>query len=133
MRSIVSRRGRVAGVLLVLAAATLGPSGCGNDSGYDDVGPTPTEPTISQASVDELCGILGGQKGTWKALGPQVARVAFTGAMELWTVQDPVANAAIAWNRHIVDTVTTRTCPEVRTDTLTVLDLPDLKTAIGGF
>lgn len=133
MRSTMSRRGRTAGVLLVLTATTLGLSGCGGDSGYEIVGPAPAEPTISQASVDELCGILDGQKGTWKALGPPVARVAFTGAMKLWTVQDPVANAAISWNRHIVDTVTTRTCPEVRTATLKVLDQPDLKTAIGGF
>lgn len=133
MRSTVPRRGRTASALLVLAVTALGPSGCGNDSSYEDAGPVPTEPTISQASVDELCGILDGQQGTWKALGPAVARVAFTGAMKLWTVQDTVANAALSWNRHIVDTVTTQTCPVVRTDTLVVLDVPDLKAALGGF
>ncbi|MFI5498506.1 hypothetical protein ACIA5E_05515 [Nocardia asteroides] len=133
MRSTMTHRARSTGLLLVLATTALGISGCGNDSGYDDAGPTPTEPTISQPSVDELCGILDGQKGTWHALGPRVARVAFTGAMKLWTVQDTVANSAISWNRHIVDTVTTQTCPVVRDETLVVLDVPDLKTALGGF
>ncbi|WP_316575273.1 hypothetical protein [Nocardia canadensis] len=132
MRSTMLHRGRVA-ALFVLTVTALGLSGCGDDSGYGDAGPVPTEPTISQASVDELCGILDGQQGTWKALGPRVARVAFTGAMKLWTVQDTTANAALSWNRHIVDTVTTQTCPVVRDDTLVVLDVPDLKAALGGF
>ncbi|WP_446222869.1 hypothetical protein ACTWPB_24385 [Nocardia sp. IBHARD005] len=124
---------RAAGFALVLAAAALGLTGCGKDSGYQTQPYQPTEPTISQASVQELCGILDGQKGTWKALGPKVARVAFTGAMKLWTVNDTVANAAISFNRRIVDTVTIRTCPRVRDATVKVLDVPDLKAALGGF
>ncbi|WP_278264353.1 hypothetical protein [Nocardia sp. AG03] len=121
------------GLVLVLAAAALGLTGCGKESGYETEPPQPTEPTISQASVDELCGILDGQKGTWKALGPEVARVAFTGAMKLWTVQDTVANAALSYDRDVVDTVTGRTCPVVRVDTLAVLAVPTLRTALGGF
>ncbi|MFD3460293.1 hypothetical protein ACFWVM_11315 [Nocardia fluminea] len=124
---------RAAGFALTLTAAVFGLTGCGGDSGYQTQPPQPTEPTISQASVDELCGILDGQKGTWKALGPRVARVAFTGAMKLWTVNDTVANAAIAYNRNIVDTVTIDTCPRVRDATLASLDVPDLKVALGGF
>ncbi|MFD3744285.1 hypothetical protein [Nocardia sp. NPDC058633] len=124
---------RSAGLVLVLAAASLGLTGCGNDSGYQTEPPFPTEPTISQGSVEQLCGILDGQKGTWKALGPRVARVAFTGAVRLWTVNDTVANAAISYDRHIVDTVTIRTCPRVRDATVESLDVPDLKTALGGF
>ncbi|MGY0499979.1 hypothetical protein ACWZHB_15950 [Nocardia sp. FBN12] len=123
---------RATGLALVLSAAALGLTGCG-ESGYETQPPHPTEPTISQASVQELCGILDGQKGTWKALGPPVARVAFTGAMKLWTVNDTVANAAISYNRRIVDTVTIRTCPQVRDATMKSLDVPDLKAALGGF
>lgn len=124
---------RAAGFALALTAAALGLTGCGNDSGYQTQPPYPTEPTIAQDSVQELCGILDGQKGTWKALGPQVARVGFTGAVRLWTVNDTVANAAISYNRRIVDTVTLRTCPQVRDATIASLDVPDLKTALGGF
>ncbi|MGW4631890.1 hypothetical protein [Nocardia sp. NPDC004415] len=129
MRSTAPRYGLV----LVLAAAALGLTGCGKESGYETEPPAPTEPAISQASVDELCGILGGQRGTWRALGPEVARVAFTGAMKLWTVQDTVANAALSYNRNVVDTVTDRTCPVIRADTLAVLAVPTLRTALGGF
>ena len=53
--------------------------------------------------------------------------------MTLWTVNDTVANAAIAYNRNIVDTVTIDTCPRVREATLASLDVPDLKVALGGF
>ncbi|MFE3543357.1 hypothetical protein ACFXK0_10315 [Nocardia sp. NPDC059177] len=120
-------------LVLALAAAALGLSGCGEESGYETEPPAPSEPTISPASVEELCGILDGQKGTWKALGPPVARVAFTGAMRLWTVQDTVANAALSYNRDIVDIVTVRTCPVVRDHMLTVLAIPDLRAALGGF
>ncbi|MFC4128824.1 hypothetical protein [Nocardia rhizosphaerae] len=125
------RRGPTTGVLLAVAAAS-GLSGCGGDSGYEQ-GPAPTEPTISQATVDELCGILDTQQGTWHAIGPPVARVAFLGAMRLWAVRDLTANAAISYDNGIVDTVTIRSCPEVRTDTLAVLDVPDIRTALGGF
>ncbi|TCJ95232.1 hypothetical protein [Nocardia alba] len=124
---------RAAGLALMLTGAALGLTGCGGNSGYQTQPPQPTEPTISQASVRELCGILDGQKGTWKALGPQVARVAFTGAIRLWTVNDTVANAAIAYNRHIVDTVTIQTCPRVRDATLASLEVPDIEVALGGF
>ncbi|WP_410872343.1 hypothetical protein [Nocardia sp. A7] len=124
---------RLGGFAMALVAATLGLSGCGKESGYQTQPPQPTEPTISQASVQDLCGILDGQKGTWKALGPRVARVAFTGAVRLWTVNDTVANAAISYNRRIVDTVTIRTCPQVRDATVKALDVPDLKAALGGF
>ncbi|MDO3646827.1 hypothetical protein [Nocardia mangyaensis] len=132
MRSTTPHRGRITGVLLVLAV-TLGLSGCGDDSGYQTQEPQPSEPTISQETVNDLCGILDAQKGTWKAIGPPVARVAFLGSVRLWTVRDGVAGAAIAYDPHIVDTVTERTCPEVRTATLVVLDQPDMKTAIAGF
>ncbi|MGM7643678.1 hypothetical protein ACSVDM_02155 [Nocardia sp. JW2] len=127
-----STRRRHAATLLLLPVAGITLAGCGGDSGYE-TGPEPIEPTISQPTVDSLCSILDAQQGTWKALGPEVAHVAFSGAMTLWTQRDTTANAAIAYDRYIVDTVTQRSCPEVRRETLAVIDYPDLKTALNGF
>lgn len=133
MRSTVPRRRRVTGTLLVLTVTALGLSGCGRDSGYETEPPHPSEPVLAQETVNDLCGILDAQKGTWRAIGPSVAQVAFIGAMRLWTVRDGTANAAISYNRSIVDIVTDQTCPEVREATLDVLDQPDLRTALAGF
>ncbi|KAF0847335.1 hypothetical protein [Nocardia caishijiensis] len=130
MRS--TKRRHAAALLLLPVAATLTLAGCGGDSGYE-TGPEPTEPTMSQPTVDSLCSILDSQQGTWKALGPEVGRVAFNGVMRLWALRDTTANAAISYDRYVVDDVTGRSCPEVRTDTLAVLDYPDMKTALNGF
>ncbi|MFC4373729.1 hypothetical protein ACFO5K_06405 [Nocardia halotolerans] len=126
-----STRRRQAAVLL-LVPAVLALAGCGN-SGYETEDPPATVTTVSQPTVRELCGMLDSQKGTWRALGPEVANVAFLGAVRLWTVRDTAANAAIAHDSRIVDTVTGRSCPEVRSDTLAVLDVVDLETALIGF
>ncbi|MFC6012320.1 hypothetical protein [Nocardia lasii] len=123
---------RRAKVAVVVAVAALGLTGCGR-GGYQTE-PVPAPPTtISPAAVGELCSIFNTQKGTWKALGPQVAQVAFTGVMRLWTIQDTVAGAAVAYNRNIVDTATSRACPRVRTAVLGVLDVASLRVALNGF
>ncbi|MFD3706195.1 hypothetical protein ACFWUP_23900 [Nocardia sp. NPDC058658] len=123
---------RATGLALVLTAAALGLTGCGKE-GYqtEPVPPPPT--TISAEAAGRLCGILDGQKGTWKSLGPQVAQVAFTGVMNLWTIDDTVAGAAVAYNRDLVDTATTRACPQVRSAVLKTLGVPEFRAALGGF
>ncbi|MFE1592336.1 hypothetical protein [Nocardia sp. NPDC058705] len=123
---------RTTGLVLVLTAAALGLTGCGKEGFQTEPVPPPVT-TVSAAAAGELCGILDGQKGTWKALGPQVAQVAFTGVMNLWTIDDTVAGAAVAHDRRIVDTTTTRACPQVRSAVLKVLGVPDLRSALGGF
>ncbi|MFD3508255.1 hypothetical protein [Nocardia sp. NPDC058666] len=123
---------RTTGLALVLSAAALGLTGCGKEGFQTE--PVPAPPTtISVVAADRLCGIFDAQKGTWKALGPQVAQVAFTGVMKLWTIDDTVAGAAVAYNRRIVDTATMRACPRVRSAVLKALEVPDLRAALGGF
>ncbi|GGK38514.1 hypothetical protein [Nocardia camponoti] len=126
-----SRR-QAAAMSLTAVVLMSGLAGCAK-KGFETEPPAPTEPVISTASVNEVCGIFAGQKGTWKAIGPSVARVAFLGAVRLWTTLDLTANAAIAYNRGIVDERTSEQCPEVRAATLSVLNVSKLETVLNAF
>lgn len=129
--------------LLVGAIAT----GCSdNDDNSADSAPSPTNPvptvtaspeaeddTITPEASRQLCDMISAEIDNWRDQGPIVARVSFNGTVQNWAARNDGLNDEIIADNAIVDSVTTRTCPDVRSQALEVLDVPDLAAALAGF
>lgn len=133
----------------LLAAGLL--AGCGNDSGDEHdgmdmssapmtsamtTGPSATEDaddTVTPQAAQQLCDMIGTELDTWRDQGSVAARVSFNGTVQNWAARNEGLNDEVLQDKTMIDTVTTQTCPDVRTQALEVLDTDDLASALVGF
>ncbi|WP_228787179.1 hypothetical protein [Nocardia farcinica] len=146
-RSYCTRSILVAGALV--AGTVL--AGCTDDNDTDTgnttetvtMAPTTTEgaqtttesetEAVTPQAAQQLCDMIQSELDNWRGQGATVAKVSFNGTVQNWAARNDGLNDDVIRDRTIVDTVTTQTCPDVRQQTLEVLEVPDLASALVGF
>ncbi|MFJ4653299.1 hypothetical protein ACIP5Y_18715 [Nocardia sp. NPDC088792] len=126
-------------LLITLGLATLGwTAGCADSTGATEPGDpppiqSPDGPTVTSASAQRLCDMLGPDVDAWRAEGPTFAKIALNNAVQDWALHNNGINIAVTLNRSVVDRVTIATCPAVRDALLTALQTSDLASGLVGF
>ncbi|MGN2640012.1 hypothetical protein ACTD5D_28365 [Nocardia takedensis] len=134
---------RVARYLMIGAFGAAALTGC---SGADDdlvpnndsvtAVPTPSQTRpddVSPAAATQLCDMIGTEIDNWRGQGPVLAKVSFNGTVQNWATRNDAINADVVRDKSLIDSVTTRTCPEVRGRALEVLGTDELSDALVGF
>ncbi|SNT23321.1 hypothetical protein [Rhodococcoides kyotonense] len=134
----------LAGAAVVVAAAAA----CGTDStttgsssSLPETTTTTAPPTTTTAAADgitdqqkqQLCTDLGEQLQEWRIQGPTLGRGGLNIVVQTWAAQSGVINLQVVQNRAIVDEITIANCPDVRTEAMQSLDIPDLASGLVGF
>nr|WP_296771764.1 hypothetical protein [Rhodococcus sp. (in: high G+C Gram-positive bacteria)] len=88
---------------------------------------------ITDQQKQQLCSDLGEQLQEWRIQGPTLGRGGLNIVVQTWAAQSGVINLQIVQNRGIVDEITIENCPDVRTEAMTSLDIPDLASGLVGF
>ncbi|MFD4439431.1 hypothetical protein ACFWPK_06590 [Nocardia sp. NPDC058519] len=110
-------------------------AGCATSTEAPDPGLPPSTsgaPEISDDAAGHLCEIMAPDLDSWRAQGTRLARVSFNATVQNWAARNGGINVAVARNREVIDTVTQQHCPDVREQTMQVLDVPDLASALAG-
>ncbi|APE33920.1 hypothetical protein BOX37_07990 [Nocardia mangyaensis] len=99
------------------AAKTTGPAGAG-------------EAVITDAAAAELCGMIEPELSNFRVQGPTLGRFSLNAMVHEWALRNGGINGQVLADKAIVDRVTTGACPDVRTEALTSLELPDLASGL---
>ncbi|KQU02590.1 hypothetical protein ASG56_16790 [Rhodococcus sp. Leaf7] len=91
----------------------------------------PSAPTVSDDQAQSLCTDLEAQLSNWRVQGPTVGRGGLNILVQTWAARYGL-NAAVVQNRAIVDTATTDSCSDVRTQVIDILDIPDMASGLVG-
>lgn len=94
--------------------------------------PPPAGPTITDQQAQTLCSDLEQQLSDWRLQGPTLGRGGLNILVQNWAAASGSINIAVLQDRSIVDTVTIDTCPDVRTQAVELLDIPDLASGLVG-
>ncbi|MEU1209963.1 hypothetical protein [Nocardia sp. NPDC005825] len=127
------RRTSLLGAALAAVALT---AACGNtttgSSQQSSGSPTTTSATapstgaplnISDDLAKQLCDMLRPQLSDWRVQGPTLGKVAFNATVVQWAVQNGLF---LPNERGVVDRVTTKSCSDVRDQTLSALEIPNM-------
>ncbi|MFZ2174057.1 MAG: hypothetical protein WAW17_08505 [Rhodococcus sp. (in: high G+C Gram-positive bacteria)] len=144
--SRTSRRQRVgafaAGTLLI--AATV--AGCAGQGGTPSPGtapppaPAPTDSGtavvpggVTEAQAAQLCSDLEGQLQSWRTYTPTIGKTGLNGLVASWIAGSNLNALDFLRDRGRIDEITTASCPDVRQQAVTALDIPDLASGLIGF
>lgn len=94
---------------------------------------TAAGPSVTEQQGQQLCTDLGAQLSNWRVQGPTLGRGGLNIVVQTWAAQSGVNNLAVVQDRTIVDDVTIEYCPDVRSDAISALDIPDLASGLVGF
>jgi len=86
---------------------------------------------ITTAEAQQLCDMLRPELDNWKTQGTVAGRVTFNATVHNWAIRTGEADD-IHEDRTLLDTVTTKQCPDIRNQTLEALNIPDLSAALLG-
>ncbi|MDO3647747.1 hypothetical protein [Nocardia mangyaensis] len=143
------RRALVGSTLTALMAGAL-LTGCSDDNDADTASVTTTVPPATQTTMapttsaendedkvtpqaaQQLCDMISPEIDNWRDQGSTVAKVTFNGTVQNWAARNDGLNDEVLRDKTLVDTVTTRTCPDVRQQALEVLEVDDLASALVG-
>ncbi|MEU8894428.1 hypothetical protein [Nocardia sp. NPDC048505] len=106
-------------------AGTNAPSTSSAQGSKTTAAPTTTL-EISDASATQLCELIKPELSSWRVQGPTVGKIGLNALVHQWGLQQGGINGHILHDKSIVDTVTTKTCPDVRQQTIEALELPNL-------
>jgi len=90
---------------------------------------TKAEPTVTDAAAQSLCDAIRPELSNFRVQGPTLGRVGMNLIVHPWGLQNGID---VLNNKSVVDTVTTKACPEVRQEAIEALEVPDLATVIVG-
>lgn len=120
----------------VLAAATLTacggtpPASTGSAGTTTAAAPTTTAAagtlTISPSSAAQLCDMIEPELSNFRVQGPTLGRISLNAMVHDWGLRNGGINGHVLADKAMIDRVTTESCPEVRTEALTALELPSL-------
>ncbi|MCP2278775.1 hypothetical protein [Nocardia amikacinitolerans] len=134
-------------VVAAFAAATL--AACGTNGNPEPTGSTgsttsaPTSatttaqatgtqkptPTVTDAAATQLCDAIRPELSNFRVQGPTLGRVGLNLIVHPWGLQNGID---VLGNKAVVDTVTTKSCPDVRQQAIEALQTPDLASIIVG-
>ncbi|AXK85747.1 hypothetical protein IU436_16765 [Nocardia farcinica] len=130
----------VAAAFAVAALSACGTSGDPNPAGSS--GPTtssatttqaPTtqrpEPQVSEAAAQKLCDAIRPELSNFRVQGPTLGRVGLNLIVHPWGLQNGID---VLNNKTVVDTATSKSCPDVRQQAIEALEVPDLATVVVG-
>ncbi|MFF0490605.1 hypothetical protein ACWDSJ_29805 [Nocardia sp. NPDC003482] len=143
-------RGAAAAAALVTAAliagcggGTNGSSGSAGTSGSatatvphpsgtaaPGTGANPTPLQLNDEVGKQLCDALSPQLSDWRVQGPTLGRVALNITVHDWAARNGGINLQVLGDKAVVDRLTTKNCPDVRTEALRALELQDLASGI---
>ncbi|MGM7644326.1 hypothetical protein ACSVDM_05445 [Nocardia sp. JW2] len=81
---------------------------------------------ISDSSANQLCDMIRPELSNFRVQGPTLGRLALNTMVHEWALRNGGINGHVLADKAMIDRVTTEACPDVRTETLTALDLPNL-------
>lgn len=90
---------------------------------------TQAEPTVSDTAAQSLCDAIRPELSNFRVQGPTLGRVGMNLIVHPWGLQNGID---VLNHKSVVDTVTMKTCPEVRQEAIEALEVPDLATVIVG-
>ncbi len=82
--------------------------------------------TISPSSATQLCDMIKPELSNFRVQGPTLGRISLNAMVHDWGLRNGGINGHILADKAMIDRVTTESCPEVRTEALTALELPSL-------
>ncbi|MEV0250693.1 hypothetical protein AB0H76_29140 [Nocardia sp. NPDC050712] len=85
---------------------------------------------ISDASAEQLCDLIEPELSSWRVQGPTLGKIGLNALVHQWGVQQGGINGHILHDKSIIDTTTTKACPEVRQQAIQALELPNLAAGI---
>ena len=81
---------------------------------------------ISDTSATQLCQLIEPELSAWRVQGPTVGKIGLNALVHQWGVQQGGINGHILHDKSLIDTVTTKSCPDVRQQAIEALGLPNL-------
>ena len=96
--------------------------------------PTSTAPAtpleVSDAAAQNLCDMLEPELSNWRVQGPTIGRIGLNLMVHEWALTNGVGNQQLLGDTAIVDRATSAACPDVRTQALEALELPELAAGV---
>ncbi|MFC8046190.1 hypothetical protein [Nocardia sp. NPDC057353] len=93
----------------------------------------PDTDTITASAERDLCDTLAGEIAGWQEQGGTAAKVSFNTTVQGWAARNGGLNDIVVRDNAVVDTITAKTCPEVRQQALAALGISDLASGLVGF
>ncbi|MFE9788024.1 hypothetical protein ACFYO7_21850 [Nocardia salmonicida] len=82
--------------------------------------------TISPSTAAQLCDMIRPELSNFRVQGPTLGRISLNAMVHDWGLRNGGINGHVLADKAMIDRVTTESCPEVRTEALTALELPSL-------
>lgn len=98
-------------------------------TGANASGTQKTTPQVTDAAAVALCDAIRPELSNFRVQGPTLGRVGLNLIVHPWGLQHGID---VLGNKAVVDTVTTKSCPDVRQQTIEALSTPDLASVIVG-
>lgn len=89
---------------------------------------TPLE--VSDQAARNLCDMMEPELSNWRVQGPTLGRVGLNAMVHEWALTNGAINAQVLADKAVVDRATTQACPDVRTQAVQALELPDLASGL---
>ncbi|MGN2640464.1 hypothetical protein ACWEKT_15185 [Nocardia takedensis] len=106
------------------AAPSSAPASTGKSTGTGK-----PEPQVTDAAATSLCDQIRPELSNFRVQGPSLGRIGMNLIVHPWGLQNGID---VLGNKTVVDTVTTKACPDVRQQAVEALGTPDLASVIVG-
>lgn len=141
-RGAMGTAGIAAAVVLIAGCGSGGapaPTGSGGSLSSTAASSTAVAPTKGQVAPDpsdpvakQLCDQIKPQLSDWRVQGPTLGGTALNITVHQWALGNGglAMSARVLTDKAMVDRITIKNCPDVRTDAIQALNLPDLASGI---
>lgn len=85
---------------------------------------------IPDKAAQNLCDMMRPELSNWRVQGPTLGRIGLNAMVHEWALTNGGINAQVLGDKAVVDRVTTETCPDVHTEAVQALELPDLASGL---
>lgn len=89
---------------------------------------TPLE--VSDKAAENLCAMMRPELSNWRVQGPTLGRVGLNLMAHEWALTNGIGNPQLLSDPEVIDRATSAACPDVRTQAIEALELPDLAAGV---